>query len=378
MKCPLCSVELQIFPKGDREIYVCPECLSALMANEDALEPLKSFCSREVLTDLIDNMFEPSFFTGAKKILKPADGLNCPQCKSRMENYDFGNKTKFFVNKCPGCGSIWLNKVQIPLVTMALLKDSAEDRDFKRAVNELYKTLAARRSSRIRSIDEMIEPYIAIPLSFLGYAFPAGDNVLTKRYPYVTVGIIVLCAFMFFPGEPAMTSLSLIADKVVKEKEFYRLITAAFLHAGILHILGNMWFLWVFGRSVEDRMGRVPYAALFLTSAVFSSILFIATIKDGSVPCVGASGAISGVIGAYLILLPKAKIKFNIYWKYGTQRFATYAPSWAYILVWILMNVFFGMMEAGSKTVGVAYWGHIGGFVGGIIFAEMYKNLKRV
>jgi len=138
-----------------------------------------------------------------------------------------------------------------------------------------------------------------------------------------------------------------------------------------------MWFLWLFGRTVEDKTGWKNYLLLFTASAILSATLFISTAADKTIPCVGASGAISGVIGAYLILFPKAKIRFHIFGKLGTYRTTTFVPAWVYILIWLGLNVAYGILQSGSQAVAVAYWGHIGGFIAGVIFAELYKNLKQ-
>jgi membrane associated rhomboid family serine protease len=110
----------------------------------------------------------------------------------------------------------------------------------------------------------------------------------------------------------------------------------------------------------------------------------VATITKKDIPCVGASGAISAIIGAYLILFPKAKLKFDVYQPLALllpipiRKIATVQiSSMYYILLWVIMNIFFGMLQSGAKTLGIAYWGHIGGFIAGIIFIEVYKNIKR-
>ncbi len=150
------------------------------------------------------------------------------------------------------------------------------------------------------------------------------------------------------------------------------------LHGGIYHLLGNMFFLRIFGRTIEGELGWKKYLSLVVLGAVVSGIFVMATIIKKDIPCVGASGAISAVIGGYLILFPKAKLRFNLVHPLTFQKLAvTEVSSIYYILSWIIMNVFFGVLQSGSKAAGIAYWGHIGGFIAGVIFMEAYKNFKR-
>jgi len=271
--------------------------------------------------------------------------------------------------------------MQVPLAALSFLeKGNRDDLAFKESVNTIYEMTAKKKSVKVRSLDEVIAPYAAIPLSLIGYAFPTGSNVLTKSSAYVTKILIGICVFVFVLGSfvPIVPAMSLVPIKVSQNMEWHRIITYAFLHGGIAHLLGNMWFLWVFGKVVEDNIGWKNYLMLFLISAVFSAALFIPTVSDKTIPCVGASGAISGVIATYLILCPKVKIKFTVFWRLGTYIKSIYAPAWGYILAWIALNIILGIMQSGHKTVGVAYWGHIGGFIAGIAYSSLYKSFKQV
>lgn len=142
----------------------------------------------------------------------------------------------------------------------------------------------------------------------------------------------------------------------------FNIITSMFMHGGIAHILGNMVFLWVFGDNIEDKFGRVKYILIYLgwgAAAAFAHSFYAMSTGDGAVPAVGASGAISGVLGAYLVLFPRAKV-FTI-----IAAFFIYTiriPVLAYIPFWFIMQVIFVFLGA---TSGVAYLAHIGGFVAG-------------
>lgn len=378
MNCPKCNNELEIFARSGKEIYVCPFCLSGLIPDESSIKILKHFCTEEIMNQLISTLLDDSLFDNTKTMLSAEENLACPKCKSYMQHYDFNKKLRFYVNKCINCGSIWLNPMQMPLLSVAFIENNPDDLNFKKTITNLYEVLAKRKAKKVRSFDEIIAPFAVI--TGLAPAIPLGDNVLTKTKPIATRILIIVCAAVFvlqIAFKEILASFGLYADKVA-QGEWYRLITYAFLHGGIFHLLGNMFFLRIFGRTIEDELGWKKYLFLFTLGAVVSGIFVMATITKKDILCVGASGAISAIIGAYLILFPKARLRFNVIHPLTFQKLAaTEVSSLYYILSWIIMNLFFGMLQSGSKTVGIAYWGHIGGFIAGVIFIEVYKNLKR-
>lgn len=384
MNCPKCSNELEIFAREGKEIYVCPFCLSALLPEGASVKILKQFCNQEIMSQLISSLLDDSLFDNTKRMLAAEENLACPKCKSYMQQYDFNKKLRFYVNRCISCGAIWLNSMQMPLVSIAFIGNNPDDLNFKKSINNLYEILAKRNTRKVRSFDEIIAPFAVI--TGLLPAIPVGDNVLNKTKPIATRSLIISCTAIFvlqITFKEILTSFGLYADKV-NQGEWHRLITYTFLHGGIFHLLGNMFFLRIFGRSVEDELGWKKYLFLFALGAVASGIFFVATTTKKDIPCVGASGAISAIIGAYFILFPKAKLKFDVYepllflFPIPIRKITTtQISSMSYILLWIIMNVFFGMLQSGSKTLGIAYWGHIGGFIAGIISIEVYKNFKR-
>lgn len=158
---------------------------------------------------------------------------------------------------------------------------------------------------------------------------------------------------------------------------WYTLLTSLFLHAGILHLIGNMWFLYLVGASIEDVWGRWYFLVIYLVSGIFACLLHAAIYKGSGIPVVGASGAIAGLMGAFMIRNYKVKIKFFyfflifIYPLYGTFYLSAYMALGG----WFLMQLLFGAMSLGGAA-GVAYWAHIGGFLVGITVAILFKTQK--
>ena len=380
IECQKCNVLLEIFAHAGKEIYICPVCMSAFLPNESCLDILKYFSREEAVRTLLAHLTSDAFGGAMKERLNAEKNLACPRCKNNMEPDDLNKKIRFFVNRCIFCDGLWIAALQIPLVAVVHGDTkNPEDVRFRNDIKQIYEAMATGRSKATRSIDDIIAPYVAIPLSLLGHAFPIGDTTRIKRTPYATWGMIGACCFIFLVSVFAdmVPAFSLIAEKVFANGEWYRFMSYAFLHGGIVHLLGNMWFLWIFGRGIEDTIGWKRYLVLFMAGTVMSAALFVATVSDKTLPCVGASGAISAIIGAYLVLLPRSRIEMMIVWKMGTYRKKTSVPAMAYILTWIIYNLIFALIQSAGTTVGVAFWGHIGGFTAGIVFAEVIKNLKR-
>jgi len=150
-----------------------------------------------------------------------------------------------------------------------------------------------------------------------------------------------------------------------------RLLTILFLHGGWLHICGNMLFLWVFGDNVDDAMGHGPFLWFYLVCGVAANLIHILTHPLSSDPTIGASGAIAGVLGAYLILYPRARV-LCVMWLWIFLRFV-WVPAIFFLPVWILFQLVAGLASlGGAQTGGIAFWAHIGGFLSGIMLVRVF------
>lgn len=200
---------------------------------------------------------------------------------------------------------------------------------------------------------------------------PISDENPTKRFPVVTVLLIVANLAVFFAWQlrvglqHSVTLAGLVPTELhpVSQRGVEHLFTSMFMHGGIAHVLGNMWFLWIFGDNVEDEIGRIKFVFFYLLSGVAGSVTHVALNAQSGIPMVGASGAISGVLGAYLVLHPKARVKmFAGLWFFQM-------PAWGYLLIWIGLQVLAVTQANKLAGMGVAYWAHIGGFVAGLFLS---------
>lgn len=216
---------------------------------------------------------------------------------------------------------------------------------------------------------------------------PIHDDNPTERPPIVTVALIVLCVLVFMyqaslpprPGEafvfqygaiPALVfGQAQLPDEVAAVPAFMTLVTSMFLHGGWMHLLGNMLYLWIFGNNVEDVMGHARFVVFYLLCGIVAALSHAATDPSSTIPMVGASGAISAVLGAYLLLFPRAHVLVLIP-GLGMTRVA----AGIVLSMWFLTQLLSGGMSMGARGGGIAFFAHIGGFVAGMALIPFFKR----
>lgn len=206
--------------------------------------------------------------------------------------------------------------------------------------------------------------------------FPIRDHNPSGRTPYVTyalmaVNILVFLSYFGIVGQNAqfgafLDNWAMVPAEVVAGQDTHTLFTSMFLHGGWMHLAGNMLFLWIFGDNLEDEFGHVPFLIYYLACGIAADAVHVASDLDSVVPVVGASGAIAGVMGGYLLLFPKAKVDILLIFIVFFRVFTI--PAWIVLAIWFGLQVFNGSMTAATGG-GVAYWAHAGGFIAGILFA---------
>jgi membrane associated rhomboid family serine protease len=155
---------------------------------------------------------------------------------------------------------------------------------------------------------------------------------------------------------------------------FAAVFTSMFLHGGWLHLIGNMWFLWIFGNNIEDSMGHLRFLLFYVLCGVLAAGAHILSQPASGIPTVGASGAISGVMGAYLLLYPRVRI-YTLFIIIFFIRIIP-VPAWAILLWWFVIQVISG--STSMAGAGVAFWAHIGGFVAGVLLVKPFENRQLV
>jgi membrane associated rhomboid family serine protease len=222
--------------------------------------------------------------------------------------------------------------------------------------------------------------------------FPIRDENPSGTRPVVTVAIIAVNALVFLYelslGEGAgefLATYGVVPASVLGGEDagvavgdgigvYFPFLTAMFLHGGWGHLLGNMWFLWLAGDNIEDRIGHVAFVFFYLAAGVAASIAHVLLSGPSTVPMVGASGAISGVLGAYLVCFPRAKV-VTLIWIFIFIHFAR-LPAMVLIGMWFLLQLVSAAMS-NPNLPGVAWWAHIGGFVAGVVLIILWPKCRR-
>ena len=197
-----------------------------------------------------------------------------------------------------------------------------------------------------------------------------------RNFPVVTTAIIAVNVVVFvlelMGGDAFVKQWCLIPADIVAGRHWVTIMTALFMHAGWMHIIGNMVFLWAFGPEVEDAMGRLRYLVFYLLSGLAASVAQIAAMPSSTVPNLGASGAIAGVMGAFLITYPRDQIRTLLVIGWFVR--ITFIPAALLIGLWFLIQ-FFNQVGAVADVQGggVAYTAHVGGFIFGVITARIFE-----
>ena len=216
---------------------------------------------------------------------------------------------------------------------------------------------------------------------------PIRDEIKTKRIPFVNYTLIAIniIVFLIMVLNPAKIDSIVMGNALIptdvtqgfKISVLKNFITAMFMHAGWMHLISNMLYLWIFGDNIEDRLGHVGYLLFYLAAGIFASGLHIFFNPTSNVPSLGASGAIAGVLGAYPIFYPQSKVYTFIPFGYFMR--LRPLPAIVVLGLWFVMQIFSGVgsMMAQGQGGGVAYWAHIGGFVFGLLIGFLFnKRIK--
>ncbi|MDT7043102.1 rhomboid family intramembrane serine protease [Candidatus Nitronereus thalassa] len=219
---------------------------------------------------------------------------------------------------------------------------------------------------------------------------PLKDDNPAEIKPIVTVGLIVACVLVFLhqvslPGKlgeifvyqygaiPAVVfGYADLPSEIVAVSAYSSLMTSMFLHGGWMHLIGNMMYLWIFGNNIEDVMGHVKFIIFYAACGILAALSHAAIDSESTVPMVGASGAISGVLGAYLLLYPHAKVLVLIPLGFFSQMI--YVPAGIVLGLWFLLQLLSGGMNIGHQGGGVAFFAHIGGFLAGMALIPFFKH----
>lgn len=217
---------------------------------------------------------------------------------------------------------------------------------------------------------------------------PIKDDIPSYRRPVITTGLIIINILVYIYQliqgsyfEPFIVKYGAIPYEIMHGQELtpqlafpvpLTLITSMFLHGGLLHLGGNMLYLWIFGDNVEDKLGHLRFLIFYILSGLAGSMAHVLTSSGSQVPMVGASGAIAGVLGAYMIRFPQSRIWTLIFFGFFIR--AVRIPAIFVLGFWFILQLLYGLPTIGAQGGGVAWFAHIGGFVVGILLFRIMRK----
>ena len=221
---------------------------------------------------------------------------------------------------------------------------------------------------------------------------PFRDHNPSGTVPYVTIALVAanVLVFLYEAGQHPLRRQQFVLEYALQPREVARSLhgeappgqrlhpaatffTSMFLHGGLLHLLGNMLYLWIFGDNVEDRMGHVKYLVFYVLCGLGAGAIHMGFNAGSSVPTVGASGAISGVLGAYMLAFPRARVSTLVFLGFFVT--VLELPALVLLGLWFVLQVFSGVGSlAAANAGGVAWWAHVGGFVVGMLLLAVFQK----
>jgi len=361
MRCPACNGNLYTSTFHSVEVDVCSLC-NGIWFDDGEL----TLAANELISkDSIKPTGNQDLFK-KRNIEKPdaKEGYRtCPKCTVLLKKTNFAYDSNIFVDQCDKCHGIWTDNGEIKHIA-GFLKSDPQTQELGKALlqreqeqNDLKELAQASRSRKW---------HLYSPTFFM----PLADDNPADRKPAVTCGIIAMCLVVFAMGlfyRQAIQNFCYLPSQPLSIKAF----TSIFLHGDILHLAFNMVFLWVFGKTIESKLGELKFLTFFFGTGYIACITHSILSSDLSIPVIGASGAISGIMGAYLAFFPKSRLK--LFWMGHTIHLSAYL----FLITWFLFQMLNGLIFIDTNFSDTAWFSHVGGFTAGYFAARMIDSKQK-
>ncbi len=350
--CPKCGKPMGLIQLEGIEVDLCPRC-TGMWFDAGELSRASGLEFRDTATGRA--------LAGARRTQH-----GCPSCAVPLYERELDRGSGIFIDQCPKCSGLFLDRGEL-----------AQTQKYFRAKGAPLRTRRAARKrpprTRAPSYDAEEDSVATVLFQCLS-RLPVEVGMATTIFPFVTLGLlvantVVLVLALVYGLDQSVNLYGVVPAEVMSGRGLYALITSMFVHANIVHLAGNMYFLYVVGDNLEERLGRLKFLGFYLLCGVVANFAHIAGNPSSALPCVGASGAVSGLMGAYVVFFPRAR--FVIRWFYFFWYHVKFGvPAYGYFLFWVLMQVVF----AAAQLPGVAWWAHIGGFACGAAIAFVVRT----
>jgi len=297
----------------------------------------------------------------------------CPRCGVPLKKINYAYDSNIIVDKCVSCDGVWADGPEVKQLAVYTKGNPKLD---KLGVSLVEHVTEQQDLRDITDAAGALRGNVGIWLFLPKIILPVGDDTERRTVPAVTLGIILtniaILLWMYFRWEDFPTffaTYGFVPQRIMAGEGMFTFVSAMFLHAGVAHLAGNTLFLWIFGDNVEDAFGHFLFAGFYVACGICASLAFLLSHMGSSIPGLGASGAIGGVMGAYFVLYPRARV--NTWVIYTVVRI----PAYIYLGIWFLSQLFFTFLYRAYEPVGFS--AHAGGFAAGILLALLLKAVRR-
>jgi len=372
LNCPACGSWLDAQNEQGIRVDVCPKC-SGIWFDRDEIRQYVEQMSED------PNTKSAELRTKAIKVVRHSQITQehrvCPHDGSELTTFNYAYNSNVFLDRCERCMGIWVDAEELPKLATYIRGNPVLDRlgeglaTHTEKVSDLCEAKKNYRAGRSNS-------HLAAAVhmhTVRGLPIPLKDDVPTKRFPVLTLALIVslfLTFLLMVSDVVPVNHFLLVPSSVAAGDDIYTLFTYIFAHAGFFHVLSNLFFLYLFGDNVEYRIGRTWSFPIFLLCGVAAGIAEVIANPNSTVPIVGASGAISGIVGAYCGFYPFAKLKVLVGYRIMT------VPAGIYIGLWFVIQFFYAISTSSLDT-GVAFIAHVAGFVMGFLISLVMRFSQR-
>ena len=366
MKCPRCDVKLESFRYHGIEVDVCGEC-NGIFFDEDELKPYL----HHVVEDRkqLEGRSIPNKTIIPKEGFDNADHLECPACECEMSPFNYAYSSNIILDKCHTCGGVWVDHPELEQLARHVkgsdlirnLAKSLAERGHQTAKFKEFGSLAGEM--KIGTQAQALGPLIVLPLRSESWT-ENNKPVFVSSLILINILIFIIQIFTVDDKSAFFQSFGFVPSQFFSGNQIRGIITSIFIHAGVLHILGNMFFLWMFGPNVEGLFGSKIFAISYLSWGIFGGLSHAVLHFNSTIPAIGASGAIAGILGAFLIVCPKARISTLVISR------VVDIPSYIYLTLWIIFQIIYCVTGAS----GVGWLAHIGGFLAGMLTGYQMKK----
>ncbi len=304
----------------------------------------------------------------------------CPRCREVLVDIDYNYNSGIKINKCVKCRGLWLpiyqtlNLIELAKISQAIGPDVRGIA--KESLVHHEQMIRAKAAAKIgKQLNQNVPRMHYYWMRYLPFILPLYDENPRGIFPLASIGLISINFVVFLSMTLSDTqtaeiykSYALQAGEVFQLQSLHTLFTSVFMHAGFLHLLGNMFFLWTFGDNIEEKLGTSKYLLFFLFTGLVAGVSQVSVNPESMVPILGASGAVSGIMGAYVVLFPHVNIKTLV------LGYIVDFPTWCYLGLWFGLQLLWAAIDSGSDGGGVGWFAHIGGFMCGFAIAKLLSR----